>query len=171
MLASATDVITLACLTIGAVLLIALAVIDLKTRLLPNRLVLPFALLGILFHTATNFTILSPLAVASGGALCFALLYGLRAAANFMYKDDTLGLGDIKLMGAAGLWLGPELVMLALSAGAFAGLMHGIIYALYIAAKNQTKPNFKRLKIPAGPGLVVGIIIGGYLLLQDVHPF
>lgn len=165
------DFIALGALTLSALLLLALSLIDLKTRLLPDKLVFPFALLAPVFHAATGFSFLSPLAMIGGGLLCGGLLYAIRAMANRIYKTDTLGLGDVKLMGAAGLWLGPEIVMLSLSAGAAAGLVHGVTVALYSALKNKEKPQFKGLKIPAGPGLAVGIVIGGFILLQDFHPF
>lgn len=147
------------CLLGAACLLVALSVIDLRVRLLPNRLVFPFACLGILFHIATSWQFLSPQQMILGGLLGLGILYGIRTIANYVYKQDTLGLGDVKLMGAAGLWLGPDGVMLALSLGAFAGLLHGIAVGLYTAYKNSTRPQFSRLQIPAGPGFAVGIVL------------
>lgn len=161
----------LLCLICALGLLILLSAIDLKTRLLPNKFVVPFALLGIAFHALTGFHWLSPLAMIGGGALCYGVLYGVRAMANHIYQRDTLGLGDVKLMGAAGLWLGPETVMLALSAGAAAGVIHGVVYAFWLAIKTKTSPQFKALQIPAGPGLAVGIVIGGLLLFHEFRPF
>ncbi len=165
------DLTSAAALTCAILLLIILCLIDLRTRLLPNIYVFPFAVLGITFHYATHFQYLGYKEVIIGGLLGYGFLFTLRAVANAYYKQDTLGLGDVKLMGAAGLWLGPEGVLYALTLGAFAGLIHGIIYGLFIAAKNKTKPNFKRLAIPAGPGFAVGIFASGYLLLKDLVLF
>ena len=148
-------------------LLLILSIIDLRVRLLPNVLVFPFAVLGVLFHVVTDFQILSWKDMFIGGAVGYGFLFFLRMAANAYYKQDSLGLGDVKLMGAAGLWLGMEGVLVALTVGAFAGLVHGVLYAIVIAIKNKTLPNMKRLAIPAGPGFVVGIIISGFWVFQD----
>ncbi len=147
------DSLALLCLLISAVLLTILIVIDFRERLLPNKYVFPYAALGILFHILTDFSYLSLNAVLLGGALGYGLLWLVRAIGSWHYKQEALGLGDVKLMGAAGLWLGPENVMLALSLGAMLSIFHGIIYAIY------TKKSLRRLEIPAGPGLIGGIFI------------
>ncbi|MCB9988506.1 MAG: prepilin peptidase [Rhodospirillales bacterium] len=159
------------CLLAALALLAALSVIDLRTRLLPDKLVAPFALLGLVFHASLSSAILSPAAIVLGGLTGFVTLYLIRAVANRLYKMDALGLGDVKLMAAAGLWLGPDAVMLALSAGAFAGLLHGLGYGLYRAWKTGRKTDFKNLQIPAGPGFAVGIILAGIYRFYEFFPF
>ncbi|HEY0901733.1 MAG TPA: A24 family peptidase [Micavibrio sp.] len=158
--------IAIICLIGAAALLVALSVIDLRVRLLPNRLVFPFACLGIVFHIALEWAVLSPAQIILGGLLGLGILYAIRTVANYVYQQDTLGLGDVKLMGAAGLWLGPDGVMLALSLGAFAGLLHGLAVGLYSAYKNKTKPQFSHLQIPAGPGFAVGIVLAALWVFQ-----
>lgn len=156
-----------ACLALAAFLLLMLCIIDLRHRLLPNVLVFPFALLGIAFHVLTDFQVLGYKDVLIGGAAGYGFLFILRAGANAYYKQDALGLGDVKLMGAAGLWLGLEGVLTALTVGAFAGLLHGVLYAFYLALKNRAKPNFHRLAIPAGPGFAVGIVASALWILHE----
>lgn len=163
--------IALLCLVAAAGLLIALSVIDLRVRLLPNVLVLPFALLGVVFHIATNGHYLDITSVLLGGIAGFGLLFAVRAVANHIYKQDALGLGDVKLLGAAGLWLGPEMVMMALSVGAFAGLLHGVGIALWTAYKTKSKPRFAKLQLPAGPGFAVGIILVAIYMFHDFRPW
>lgn len=155
--------IALACL-IGAVMLLALlSYVDIKTRLLPNEMVLGFATLGIVFHLTTLSHHMDVQNVILGGIAGFSALYLIRALANKIYGQDALGLGDVKLMGAAGLWLGPDSVMLAMSFGALAGLVHGFFEALRIARRDKEKPDFRNLQIPAGPGFAIGIIIAGLI--------
>ena len=152
------DFIAVFCLICAAGLLIRLSVIDLRVRLLPNPLVLAFALLAILFHAVAGPT-LSPMEIAGGAALGFGILYGIRLVANALYQQDTLGLGDVKLMGAAGLWLGPEGVLMALSLGALFGMLHGLAAGFYQARKTGTKLNLNTLEVPAGPGFALGIAV------------
>lgn len=158
------DIIPILCLIVAVSLLLLLSVIDLKTYLLPNIYVAPFALLGPVFHWSTDFYYLDLQQILVGGGAGFAILYVIRAAGNKYYGQDSLGLGDVKLLGAAGLWLGLEGVLFAMTLGAFAGLIHGIIYALCLKIKTGSPFNLTRLKIPAGPGFVIGIlVIGGWM--------
>lgn len=138
--------------------LVVLAVIDLKTWLLPNPWVLTFACLGVVFHGASRFQFMSIDAMIFGALTGGGILYGIRMAGNAYYKQDTLGLGDVKLLAAAGLWLGVEGVVIALTLGAFAGLLHGLGVGLARAVKQRSRPNLSRLMIPAGPGFCIGII-------------
>lgn len=155
------DIIALSCL-LGAVgVLIALSAIDLKVRLLPNKLVLAFAALGLAFHLAKLNIYLTLPEMAFGAALGFGSFYVIRFFANRHYKQDALGLGDVKLMGAAGLWLGPEPLLGAMTLGALAGMLHGLAAGLYIARKTGGPLNLSTLEVPAGPGFAAGIIIMG----------
>lgn len=158
---------SLLCISSAILILIILAIIDFRTRLLPNIWVGLFAALGVIFHTLTMEAVLSWEVSLMGALGGFGLLYITRALANAHYKQDALGLGDVKLLGAAGIWLGFEHVMIAMSIGAFAGLGHGLIYAAYLAKKNKTSFSLRLLKIPAGPGFVFGILASGSLLYAE----
>lgn len=151
----------------GVATLIALSIIDLKTWLLPNKLNLLFAILGITFHASLQFSIFEPIQMIYGALLGAGTLLTIRFFGNRYYGQDTLGLGDVKLLGAAGFWLGMEGVVLAMTIGAFMGIVHGIGFALFRAAKEKTKPNLKRLMIPAGPGFCLGIVIAGFWTFFD----
>ena len=149
----------LICLGIATGLLVALSVIDLQVRLLPDRLVLPFGILAIIFHSVTTFHFATPPDMAMGAVFGGGILYGIRFVANRIYQQDTLGLGDVKLMLAAGLWLGPEGVLMALTLGAAAGLMHGLGTALGQTIFRKQPFSLSRLEVPAGPGFAVGIAL------------
>ena len=142
----------------GLVLLGILAVIDMKTMLLPNKYVLPFAVCGLVFHALTFFSIVAVQNTLIGGALGYGLLWCVRFVGNWHYKTDSLGLGDVKLLGAGGLWLGWQNIILALTIGAAAGLVHGVIVA-FLNKKKTGVLTLKRLRIPAGPGFTFGIAV------------
>ena len=153
---------------IGALIVLSLlAIIDLKTYLLPNKLVFTFFCLGILFHLCTDFNNASPIDMALGALIGSGSLYSIRVIANRIYKTDTLGLGDVKLMGAAGVWLGPYFILMALTAGALAGIIHGLALAILIWLKTKSWPNFNHLSLPAGPGFAAGILIASCIMLKD----
>ncbi len=152
-----TDYIILTIALLGAINLITLSIIDLRHWILPDWLNATFAILGIAFHWVLGFSMLEPPMLVAGAAVGGGILYVVRAVGNWHYKQDTLGLGDVKLLAAAGIWLGPEDVIIAMTIGAFAGLMHGIGAGLATAIREKAKPDFHRLMIPAGPGFCIGI--------------
>ncbi len=108
-------------------LLAALAVYDLKYYILPDKMNAALALAFSAFHIATHWSFITPLIALEGALAGGGLLLILRMIANRFYDDDALGLGDVKLMAAAGIGLGFPDILLALSAGAGIGLAHGLL--------------------------------------------
>ncbi len=145
--------ISVVCL-ITLILLGMLAIIDLRVRLLPNTYVLGVFLCGIAFHALSNFYYISPVSMVLGAIFGGGLLYVVRFFANAYYKTDTLGLGDVKLMIAGGVWLGVDGIFLAISLGAFAGVIHGLVFN----ALQREREAFSTFSIPAGPGFIVGFL-------------
>jgi leader peptidase (prepilin peptidase)/N-methyltransferase len=153
---------TLICLSLSLATLTKLAIIDLRTLLLPNKYVGIFFIIGVIFHGfATNFSIVSPSDAIAGCIAGGGLLLLVRYFANRHYKRDTLGLGDVKVMAAAGFWLGLSDIFLAISLGALFGLLHGVIYKFFMQHKTKETIPLKGMVIPAGPGFILGIIIIG----------
>lgn len=152
---------TIACLILGAVVLVWLTLIDLKLRLLPDVLVAAFAVLGIVFHLITHFSTLfvwwDMLAGAAVGGL---VLYLIRAGGNRVYGFETMGLGDVKLMIAGGIWLGTQNIVLALGLGSLCGVLHGVGFILADRLRGKHTA-FRGLTIPAGPGFIAGIALIG----------
>jgi leader peptidase (prepilin peptidase)/N-methyltransferase len=140
-----------------------LSVCDLKTRLLPNEMVLGFATLGLVFHMTTMARFISIENIALGGIMGFSILFVIRVIANRHYKEDALGMGDVKLLGAAGIWLGPDGIVIAMGGGAVLALLHGLFYGIWLSRRDGTKVDFSRMKVPAGPGFALGILITGIM--------
>lgn len=102
--------------------LLALALIDRRHFLLPDALTLPLIAAGLAIAAWTGGT--AALAAAAMGAM---LGYGLLAGTALAYRRlrgrEGLGLGDAKLLAAAGAWVGWTglgAVLLAASAAALA---------------------------------------------------
>ncbi len=159
------EIIALLCIVAAITLLIVLSVIDLKTCLLPNEYVLGLALTGAVFHLATAFEYLNIEDMALGAFIGGGFLYLIRAIANKIYKQDALGLGDVKLLTAGGVWLGPHYILLSLTAGGIAGLFHGALLAGREKRRSGKMPDFKNLSLPAGPGFAIGIFLAGAVML------
>jgi leader peptidase (prepilin peptidase) / N-methyltransferase len=137
---------------IGIVLcpaLVLLASIDLKHRLLPNRIVLPTALVVVVVVAATQ-----------PGDLVTHLAAGIALGALFFavgaFFPGSLGMGDAKVGLLLGLALGSKTlgaVELALFAVLIAALW--MIATQGMAARKKT--------IPFGPFLALGGILGFFL--------
>ena len=155
----------------GFILLTGLAAIDFKTGFLPNEMVAAFAAAGLVFHVSTTASYISPIDIALGALTGFLSLYVLRLAANRLYKDDALGLGDVKLMGAGGIWLGMHGILLAMTIGAIAGMLHGVIAGFMQSRKQKEKTTLLNLQIPAGPGFAVGLIVAACYVLRELSLF
>lgn len=138
--------------------LVALAVTDVRHYILPDRLNALLAVLFVVFHMSTRWEFLTIQDAVMGAVMGGGFLLIIRAAAHRFYDEDALGLGDVKLMAAAGLGLGLPGVLLALSLGAGLGVLHGV--ALYLRQKRRGgDASFARVNVPAGLGLCIGIAI------------
>ena len=145
-------------------ILVTLSIIDLRTWLLPDSWNLSLAITGIIFHLVAGYEIFPPHELIFGAILGAGLLYVIRLAGNAYYTQESLGLGDVKLLGAAGLWLGIEGTIIAIVLGAACGVVHGLILAGIIAYKEKTRYSLKRLMLPAGPGFCAGIALAAIYL-------
>jgi leader peptidase (prepilin peptidase)/N-methyltransferase len=99
--------------------LVWLALIDLKTRTLPNPLVVAVALLGLVFLCATTVVRSGDLLWSVGEALVVMLLIvGLSIAAQMIVRKrqpEAIGGGDIKLLAALCLTLGSTMIPVLLA--------------------------------------------------------
>jgi leader peptidase (prepilin peptidase)/N-methyltransferase len=123
--------------------LVAVSAIDLEHRIIPNRIVLPAAVLVLVANTARDLT--PEWTVAALGASGFLL------AAALIYPAG-MGMGDVKfalLMGAA---LG-KTVSVALMAGMFAAMIPGLV----LFARHGKKA--RKMGIPFGPFLAIGSVV------------
>jgi leader peptidase (prepilin peptidase)/N-methyltransferase len=132
---------------------IALALIDLDTRRLPNVLVLPmYAVGGVLFTAAAAVSgQWQHLGSAGIGLAGMGLCYLLLAIA----RPGGMGMGDVKLAGALGLflgWLGPETLAVGVIAGFLLGGGAGLVMLLRGAGR--------RSALAFGPWLLAGAWVG-----------
>ncbi len=131
----------------------ALSIMDLRFWILPDRMVLLLAGLGI----ARSVTLGTPSLLSSliGGSLGLALLGGMVVAT----RGRAMGVGDVKLAGAMGVVLGWEALLGALAVAFVAG---GVVGMGLMLAKRATMKSH----LPFGPFLAAGTV--ALLLLPDL---
>ncbi len=104
--------------------LLALALIDARHLLLPDALTLPLVPVGLAATYALDPAALAEHAI--GAAAGFAVFYVIGAAYRRLRGREGLGLGDAKLLAAAGAWVSwtglPSIVFIA-GALALAGVL------------------------------------------------
>ena len=150
-------------LGIGLILLVVpIALIDLETRLIPNRLTLPGALLALALGTA-----LDP-AGEPGRLIAGAAAGGFLLLAVLAYPGG-MGMGDVKLAGVMGLFLGS-----AIAPALLVALLSGVAVGAVIVARKGAKAG-RKTAVPFGPflalGAVVAIYAGGPLVDVYVNRF
>jgi prepilin peptidase CpaA len=96
---------------------------DLRSRRIPNWLVLPFLLTGIVVSVWTQGW--SGLGQSLGGALLGLVIYGV------LFWMGGMGAGDVKLCAAIGAWVGPQQLILALVITGMAGGVMVFCWALF----------------------------------------
>lgn len=137
-----------------AAISIALALIDIDTHTLPNRIVLPgyvvgAVLLGVSGLLAGDF---AALATAAIGAAALFLLYFLLVLAY----PRGMGMGDVKLAGVLGLFLG-FVGWQSIVVGAFGAFLLGGIFSLVLVALRRAS---RKTAVPFGPWMLLGAWLG-----------
>ncbi len=135
--------------TMSAVLL-ALSVIDIETFRLPNPIVLTGAIFGIVLTLALKREWWLDMVI--GGLVGVVILGLMGLVGTLLFRKPALGMGDIKLAGMIGLYLGPWRTLGMFVLGVFsAAIISGILLLLTDKKWSQ--------KIPFGPYLALGAIV------------
>lgn len=147
---------------------------DLRSRRIPNWLVLPFLLVGIIVSTWVLGW--AGLAHSLEGIGLGALLFGI------LYFMGGMGMGDVKLVAAIGAWVGPSQLGLALvitgiagglmalcwaAAGGFLGeLFNGTGDLIFGMKERGMRPppdlvlsNPAKRKLPYAPAIAIGTLV------------
>jgi leader peptidase (prepilin peptidase)/N-methyltransferase len=151
----------LAAMVLGWQLLL-LGLLDLKHLWLPQALTALLALSGAAWRGWQAWQASDPAPLvegAAGGALGFALLWGVACAYRWWRRIDGMGGGDPPLLGAIGVWVGPAGVIAVIAWGSIGGL--AVALALYWAgralARDTALPLGTMLAAAAWPVFVIGL--------------
>jgi leader peptidase (prepilin peptidase)/N-methyltransferase len=126
--------------------LIALAGIDLDHKLLPNKIVYPMAAYGLGISLVVATGDFPEHVIAGVGAFAFLLIAVLAYPAG-------MGMGDVKLAGAMGLYLGVSVIPALLAA-----FLTGTVFGLAVIAREGAAARKKA--VPFGVFLAIGGLVG-----------
>ena len=129
----------------GSFTLLALAVIDLDTTLLPDDLTYPLLWAGLLAAVLG----ISPVSLSDAviGAMAgYLALWSLYWVFKLLTGKEGMGYGDFKLLAAFGAWLGWQMLPLIVLLSAVVGTVVGLSMILF-------RGHDKNIPIPVGPYL------------------
>jgi leader peptidase (prepilin peptidase)/N-methyltransferase len=129
--------------------LIPAAMIDLDHRIIPNKLMLAAAILAIGLGTALDPSGEPERLIAAAAAGGFLLLAALA-------YPRGMGMGDVKLAGVLGLFLGR-----AVGAAMVVALVAGVVVGIVVIARKGAKAG-RKTAVPFGPMLGLGGLVGLY---------
>ncbi len=138
-------------------MLLSVVIIDYKLQIIPNRLNLTMFEVGIviafiygLSNIAIGINMLLGMFAGGGIFLMITLLGGL------VYGKEAMGLGDVKLMGALGLYFGlANIVVIAL----VSFLIGAVLSIILLATKIKKMDEY----IPFGPFIVLATFISIFI--------
>jgi leader peptidase (prepilin peptidase)/N-methyltransferase len=134
--------------------LLALTLIDLDHKLLPDSLTLPLLWAGLLvnvpFRGSSLFAPLSSSVL--GAAAGYLALWSVYKLFKLVTGKEGMGYGDFKLLAAIGAWLGWQLLPVVILLSAVVGSVVGIALIVFGGRSSQTA-------IPFGPYLAAAGLI------------
>jgi leader peptidase (prepilin peptidase)/N-methyltransferase len=126
--------------------LVPVAIIDFERRIIPNKITGPAAVLALVIGLALDMDFVPEQLIAGAAAGGFFLLAALA-------YPRGMGMGDVKLAGVMGLYLGRG-VGLAVLVGLVAGVLVGGVIVARVGSKQGRKT-----AVPFGPFLALGGIV------------
>lgn len=154
---------------------IAVALIDLKTFFIPDKLVLPAIIISFIYQFFSIFNPQKITHIKDGAADIFTLAYNILSAfiiflfffaLYFFSRGRAMGLGDAKLGLLIGLFLPIPLNIGALMIAFVIGGIFGIILLALKKADRKTL-------VPFGPFMVLGAILALFFpeFITNIFPF
>jgi len=128
--------------------LIPIFFIDLKHQIIPNSLSYPLIISGVILSFLQRTLLSSAAGIGIGGGALFLIYF----IGSHLLKEESMGMGDIKLSMGIGAFLGGEKTLLFL----FLSFIIGGIFAAIFLLLHLKK---KRERIPFAPFLTVSALI------------
>ena len=126
--------------------LIALTMIDIDHKLLPDNLTLPLMWLGLICNINGLYTDLTSAVI--GAAAGYLSLWSVYWAFKLATGKEGMGFGDFKLLAALGAWMGWQQLPMIILLSSLVGAAFGIA-GILLSGKD------KEWRIPFGPYLAI----------------
>lgn len=132
--------------------------VDLEHMIIPDRVSLGGIVLGLGSSTLVPALQGQPdafggfISALLGAGLGVGLLWAVALFGKLIFRKDAMGMGDVKLMGAIGAFLGWQAVVFTLMASSFLGAISGV--GMILAGKKEMQS-----RIPFGPYIAIAALV------------
>ncbi len=126
-------------------MLIIVSVSDITYYIIPDEILVFFACYFIIITCLSNGALVALKSIGNG-IILFAIMYLIMFLGNAIFKKETLGGGDVKMMFVFGLLLNPVMGLVVIFVASFLALPISL-FILYKSSQNL---------IPFGPFLLIG---------------
>jgi leader peptidase (prepilin peptidase) / N-methyltransferase len=117
-------------------ILLGIAMTDAREYIIPNEFTWGGLVIGLLFSAVAGFSGLG--AALLGAAVGFGVLWLVGMAGTWVFGEDAMGGGDIKMMAMVGAFVGWHGVLLTIFLGAFLGSL--VFVPLLLAGQRKLVP-------------------------------
>ena len=128
-------------------MLIMISVSDIAYLIIPDEILIFFAGYFVIIKCLSSGVYAALFSILSG-IILFAVMYGIMLLGNFLFKKESLGGGDVKLMFVFGIVMNPILGLLVIFIGSLLALPISLLI-LYKKHENL---------VPFGPFLLIGFM-------------
>jgi len=135
--------------------LVAVSVIDLEHRIIPNRIVLPATVVVLVANSARDLSPEWALAALAGSGFLFAAALAYPAG---------MGMGDVKLALLMGAALGRTV-----SVALMVGMLTALVPSVVLLARHGAKA--RKMGVPFGPFLAIGSVVGLFWGHEILHAY
>lgn len=129
-------------------MLVMITISDINTFIIPDHILFTCGILIFIIYLFEFKTFAFD--YLKDGIISFIFMYGVKLIGNFVFRKESMGDGDIKLMSIVGMVIGYKNVIISLFLGAYLGLP----YAIYIMIKKDIN-----CELPFGPFLSLASLI------------
>jgi leader peptidase (prepilin peptidase) / N-methyltransferase len=139
-------------------ILLGIAMTDAREYIIPNEFTLGGLLIGVVFSAIGGFSGFAEALL--GAAIGFGLLWLVAIAGSWLFREDAMGGGDIKMMAMVGAFVGWHGVLLTVFLGAFLGSL--VFVPLLLAGQRKLVPFGIFLSVGAALSYLYGPTLVGW---------
>jgi leader peptidase (prepilin peptidase)/N-methyltransferase len=139
-------------------ILLGIAMTDAREYIIPNEFTLGGLIIGVVFSAIGGFSGLATSLL--GAAIGFGLLWLVAVAGTWIFREEAMGGGDIKMMAMVGAFIGWHGVLLTVFLGAFLGSL--VFVPLLLAGQRKLVPFGIFLSVGAALSYLFGPTLVGW---------